>query len=259
MLDPGQLRLSIALDSGQKEKWHRGNRRVSGPSEETSSILLASGARIGMGRGFEAEASLPVAWLDAKGEEGKESRFGAGDLLTRILWSRGIGGWTYGFSAGMYWPVGELGTSEVPATATFSTGTYDPAVDVFLSGPSFRGVDWYASAGTRQIFGEQDNGSRLGSSYTVSLGLTGRVVNRLAGQVLLSYFARERDEGNVMEDTGGDWLYIQPFLRADIFASASHAVQALVGVRVPLIQNVEGTQLVESTSLSLGFAHTLNF
>ena len=65
--------------------------------------------------------------------------------------------------------------------------------------------------------------------------------------------------GNMMEDTGGDWLYFQPFLSADIFVRPSYAVQALIGGRVPLMQNVRGTQLVESPAVSLGLAQTVRF
>jgi hypothetical protein len=208
---------------------------------------------------LEAEASLPVAWLDARDELEEESTSGVGDLLTRVVWSRASGPWSYAVSAGMYWPVGEMGNEDLPASATFSTGSVDPALGAFLSGPPFRGFSWFTSVSTRQVLDKRNNGSRLGSSYTATLGLNRQLAKRFSGQVLVSYFARERDEGNMMEDTGGDWLFVQPFLRADVYARPSYAVQVLLGVRVPLIQDVEGTQLVESPSLSLGFAHTVSF
>lgn len=230
-----------------------------GPPREASSLLLINSVRTGLSKTLEAEASLPLAWMDARDESGEESRSGAGDLLTRIVWSRGTGRWSYGISVGTFWPVGELGSKELPASATFSTGTIDPAFGAFLSGPSFRGVGWYMSISTRQVLGIRKDGSRLGSSYTGAFGLNRRVTNRLAGQLLLTYFAREHDDGNEMEDSGGDWLYVQPFLSMDIYARPSYALQVLMGARVPLIQNVRGTQLVESPSLSLGLAHTINF
>jgi len=115
------------------------------------------------------------------------------------------------------------------------------------------------SVSTRQVLGKREGGSRLGSSYTGVFGLNRRLANRFVGQLLLTYFAREHDEGNKMEDSGGDWLYIQPFLSADIYARPSYAFQVSVGARVPLIQSVQGTQLVESPSFSLGLAHTVNF
>jgi hypothetical protein len=65
--------------------------------------------------------------------------------------------------------------------------------------------------------------------------------------------------GDEPEDTGGDWLYLQPFLSMDVLVRPSFAVQATVGGRVPLVQNVRGTQLVESPSVSLGVAQTFRF
>lgn len=201
---------------------------------------------------------MPIAWMDASDESGEESRSGAGDLLTRITWSSGSGRWSYGASVGAYWPVGELSSENLPASATFSTGSVDPALGAFLSGPPFRGFSWYTSVSTRQVLGAREDGSRLGSSYTAAWGLNSRIVNRLGGQIVLTYFSRERDEGNDMEDSGGDWVYVQPLLLVDVYTQPSYAFQILAGARIPLMQSVHGTQLVESASFSIGLAHTVN-
>jgi hypothetical protein len=92
----------------------------------------------------------------------------------------------------------------------------------------------------------------------MSFGLSRPLTARIDGQLLLSYFARARDKGNMMEDTGGDWVYLQPFLSANVYANPSYALQLSIGARVPLLQRVEGTQLVESPNFSFGLAHTIN-
>jgi hypothetical protein len=197
--------------------------------------------------------------MDAQDEAGKVSRSGVGDLLTRISWGSGTESWSYGVSAGAYWPVGELGNQDLPATATFSTGTVDPTVGAHISGPPLFGFVWFSSVSSRFVVSERDNGSRLGSNYTVSFGLSRMLANRIDGQLLLTYFARARDKGNMMEDSGGDWVYLQPFLSADVYANPSYALQISIGARIPLVQRVEGIQLVESPNFSFGLAHTINF
>lgn len=92
----------------------------------------------------------------------------------------------------------------------------------------------------------------------MSLGLGRPITDRIDGRLLLSYFARERDKGNMMEDSGGDWVYLQAFLSANAYAKPSYALQLLIGARVPLLQRVEGIQLVESPNFSFGLASTIN-
>ena len=196
--------------------------------------------------------------MDAKDEAGEVSRSGVGDLLTRISWGRGTESWSYGVSAGVYWPIGELGDQDLPTTATFSTGTVDPTVGAYISGPPLRGFVLHSSMSSRFVVGERDDGLRLGSNYTVSLGLSRPLPARINGQLLLTYFARGRDKGNIMEDSGGDWVYLQPFLSADVYTNPSYALQVSLGARIPLVQRVEGTQLVESPNFSFGLAHTIN-
>jgi hypothetical protein len=111
---------------------------------------------------------------------------------------------------------------------------------------------------TRLVLGERDDGSQLGSNYTMSFGVGRSVASRIDGQLLLTYFSRSRDKGNMMEDTGGDWIYLQPYLTADVYANPSYALQVSIGARIPLLQRVEGTQLVESPNFSFGLAHTIN-
>ena len=62
----------------------------------------------------------------------------------------------------------------------------------------------------------------------------------------------------MMEDTGGDWIYLLPFFSADIYTKPAYAIQVSIGARIPLMQRVEGTQLVESPNFSIGLAQTIN-
>ncbi len=254
----GQLRFSSFLESTKKDTWQNLNREVYGPPREASSLLLLNSIRAGLSKNLEFEVSIPVAWMNAKNESGEVSTSGVGDLLTRISWGGVTESWIYGVSAGAYWPVGKLGNQDLPATATFSTGTVDPAIGAYMSGPTLLGFGWYSSVSSRLVVSERDDGSRLGSSYTMSLGISRTLTNRIDGQLLLTYFVRDRDKGNMMEDTGGNWIYIQPFLSASLYAKPSYAFQVSIGARVPLLQRVEGTQLVESPNFSFGFAHTIS-
>jgi hypothetical protein len=278
-LEFGQMRVSTFFESALRDKWHRGSDEVPGPPREASSFILVNTLRAGLSRSLEADVTLPIAWLDAKDEFGEESSAGVGDLLTRVTWNGGTDQWSYGISAGAYWPVGELGSPDLPPTATFSSGTIDPTLGAFLAGPLFNGFGWFTSVNSRLVVGERDDGMSFGSNYTAVLGVARRISKRIDGQLLLTYFALERDKAgtegamssqasgdamdimmdNMVEDAGGNWLYLQPFVSANLFARPSYALQASIGARLPLVQSVEGTQLVESPSFSFGFAHTVTF
>jgi hypothetical protein len=255
-LDSDQFRFSTSVETVRRDRWHQGRREVAGPAREASSVVLSSRLSGAITGSLGVEASLPFAWLDASDAIADESRTGAGDLLTRLHWRRTASGWSYGLSAGAYWPVGNLGSEELPATATFSSGTVDPSVGGFVSLPRVGGWGCQVSWDARLVASERDAGSRLGSSFAVSLGWDRSLTRRLAGQVVLTYFGRASDEGNPMEDTGGDWLYFHPFMSANVFVRPSYALQVTAGGRIPVVQNVRGTQLVESPSLSLGIAQT---
>jgi hypothetical protein len=257
-LEAGQLRFVMLLEAAHRDTWHRGSQEVAGPPREASSYLLVNTLGVALGKGLGAEASLPVAWMEAKDEAGEDSRSGVGDLLTRVMWSHAAGNWSYGLAAGAYWPVGELGSQDLPAAATFSTGTVDPSFSASLSGLPIGGFAWRFSASTRLVVDERDDGSRLGSSLTGAFALDRRLHSRVGGRLILTYLTRESDEGNAMEDSGGEWLYLQPFLTTDAFLRPSYAIQVVLGARFPLVQDVHGTQLVESPSFTLGFAQTFN-
>lgn len=221
--------------------------------------MVSSRLRAAISGSLDAEIALPVAWLDASDAAGEESRTGVGDLLTKLHWGGGSGDWSWGLSLGAYWPVGDLGEADLPATATFSSGTVDPSIGGSVTLPRLGGWGWHVSWDARLVAVDRDDGTRLGSSFTTTVGWDRPLAKRLDGQVVLTYFGRASDEGNPMEDSGGDWLYLQPFLSADLLVRPAYAVQATVGGRIPLVQNVRGMQLVESPALSLGIAQTFRF
>jgi len=271
-LDAGHFRLSANLESVSRDEWHRGGQSVDGPDSEASSVVLATRLRGAITGSFAAEVSLPVAWTEASDAAGEESSTGVGDLQTRLHWTRAANGWAWGVSAGAYWPVGDLGGEALPANATFSSGTVDPSLGAFVALPRVAGWGCQLSTDTRLVVADNDDGSRLGSSFTAAIGWDRSITRRLDAQVAVTYFGRAADEaapmdlggghmghGDEPEDTGGDWLYLQPFLSMDLLVRPSFAVQATVGGRFPLVQNVRGTQLVESPSVSLGVAQTFRF
>jgi hypothetical protein len=258
-LSSGHFRFSTSVESVRRDEWHQGGQEVSGPAKEASSVVLTSRLQGAITKSLSAEVSLPIAWLNASDAAGEESRTGAGDLQTKIHWSRSSADWSYGLSAGAYWPVGDLGGDELPSTATFSSGTVDPSLGGFVTLPRRGGWGCQLSWDARVVVSERDDGTRLGSSFTAVLGLGRPLRERLDAQLVMAYFGRAADEGNSMEDTGGDWLYAQPFLSADVLVRPSYAVQVTAGGRIPLVQNVRGTQLVESPSLTLGLAQNFRF
>lgn len=232
---------------------------MDGPDKQASSVLWVNSLRVGIRRGFEAELALPVAWMEAKDAAGTAKRTSVGDVPTRIVWNAARRAWSYGLSGGVYWPVGELGTEGLPATATFSTGTVDPTAGAHLRGPELFGFGWQLSSSARLVVADQDDGSRLGSSFTTTAALDRPLGRRFVAQALLTHFHRQADRDNMMEDSGGDWLYLQPQLLANLLARRDRSIQAYFGARIPLRQNVRGMQLVESTALSFGLALTREF
>jgi hypothetical protein len=271
-LDAGHFRFSASVESVSRDEWRRGGQSADGPDAEASSLVLGTRLRGAITESFAAEVSLPVAWTEARDAVGEESGTGVGDLQTRLHWTRAPGDWAWGVSAGAYWPVGDLGGEALPANATFSSGTVDPAVGAFVALPRVAGWGCQLSIDARLVVADNDDGSRLGSSFSAVMGWDRSLTRRLDAQVALTYFGRAADDpapmdmagghmghGDEPEDTGGDWLYLQPFLSMDVLVRPSFAVQATVGGRVPLVQNVRGTQLVESPSVSLGVAQTFRF
>lgn len=248
----------MSLDSTRRDTWHRGSEEVAGPAKEASSVLWSNILRLGISHSLEAEVALPVAWMDAEDPAGRVTRTSIGDVPTLLTWSHRRSDWTMGVTGGVYWPVGELGTEGLPATATFSTGTVDPTIGAYLLGPLLGDWGWHVSSSTRWVVSDQDDGSRLGSSFSTSLGVNRTIGPRFVGQVLVTHFHRQTDTGNAMEDSGGDWMYAQPQVLANVFTRPDQSLQAMVGARIPMLQNVRGTQLVESPSLSFGLAYTRN-
>jgi hypothetical protein len=220
--------------------------------------LVVSGIlRAALGGDWEAEASLPVSWLEAADERGEESRTGTGDLLTRLHWGRRAGAWGYGLSAGAFWPVGELGSGDLPTTANFSSGTVDPVLGLQVGRQVGGDLEVSLATTARLVVADHEEGRRLGSSLTTSLSLRRPLSRAVSLQLLCIHLARGEDQGNAMEDTGGEWLYLQPLAVVKLRARPDHALQGVLGGRFPLAQNVRGRQLVDSPALVAGLALTL--
>lgn len=253
---PGQVRLTSIVDAAQRDTWHRGTVEVDGPDRSASSVLWVNDVRFGLGRSLEFDLRLPAAWMDARDGAESVERNSVGDLATLLTWTGAREDWMLAATAGVHWPTGDLASDGLPATATFSTGTIDYAAGVSVAGPRVAGWGWQVTTISRLVFDEQDDGRRLGSSSTTTFGVDRPVGSRWVGQLLLTHFHRQADDGPVMEDTGGDWIYLQPQIAADLFTRPDHAIQAVAGLRIPLRQDVRGTQLVDTTTFNVGLAYT---
>jgi hypothetical protein len=197
--------------------------------------------------------------MDATDPGGSVSDSGVGDLLTEVRWNRVGGAWTYGLAGGLYWPLGDLQSGGLPTTATFSSGTIDPTFNAYLSGPGAGGFDWTLTGSTRLVVSDQSEDRRLGSTYMSSLWVDRAIAAGLGGQVQLIYFHRGEDSGNVMEPSGGHWVYLSPGISYAFFAQSGRSLQATLALRIPLLQDVVGRQLVESPALNFGLGYTIEF
>lgn len=251
------MQVSLLVDSARRDSWHEGNNRVEGPALEASSVLLVSSLRFGIHDGFEGRISVPFAWMKAKDPGGEASNSGVGDFLAELRWNRFGSNWRYGISVGSYWPLGELSSQSLPATATFSTGTVDPTFGGYLSGPPLSGFSWNLASTVRLVISNRSDDHRLGSSITSGFTIDRKLTTGFAGQLQLIYFHRKADSGPVMEPSGGNWLYMSPAASYRLFADKKHSLQATLAVRIPLLQDVVGRQLVESTSLNFGLGYTV--
>lgn len=260
------MRLALSIDATDRDTWHMGSREVEGPDRKASSYLWMTSLRAGIASSLEAEIALPVAWMDARDGDERVQTSSIGDVPTLLTWTRQHPSWSWSLTGGVYWPTGEIGADSLPATANFSTGTIDPTFAVQLLGPAWRGWNWQLATVTRQVIQEKEDGSRLGSSITTTFGVSRAIGRRLVGQVLAMHFHREEDQHAPMgtgmmdmaEDSGGDWLYLQPQLVGSVLTRPDHALQVMLGARLPLVQNVVGMQLVDSPTVTLGVAYTRN-
>lgn len=230
---------------------------MDGPDREASSLVLMTGLRAAMGPELEFEASLPVSWLNARDGAVEEEKTGTGDLLTRVHLSRNLGHWTLGASAGVYWPVSNLDGAGLPEVATFVSGTIDPVLGLGISGGLWSGIDVGLFSSARLVVSDFEDGRRLGSTFTTTASIRHVVSRKLSLQGLVTHLHRQTDTGNMMEDSGGDWIYLQPQAAWKVAASGSRAWQFLMGLRLPVHQNVRGTQLVDSPSFLAGLSVTM--
>ncbi len=125
-LAAGQLRVLLSSQTNSRDSWHEGNRFIVWKDEETSSFLLVPEVSIGLGRGFDLAAALPWARSRAESTMDEDKASGFGDAAVRLSWHRALEPVSLSVFAGAYMPVGDLGADELPTTATFTTGTWDP-------------------------------------------------------------------------------------------------------------------------------------
>ncbi len=112
----------------------------------------------------------------------------------------------------------------------------------------------YRQTGSNDRFAEGDS-YRFGNEFVSDLGVTNELAGNLSYMISLQYRSTSSDQlnGNNMPNTGGKWLSAVPSLNF----SVSDMVSVRLSGRVPVYQNLNGTQ--PTTSYAVSGTLFLNF
>jgi len=174
--------------------------------------------------------------------------------------------------AGLKVPTGQTDVrngdgEEAELTLQPGTGSVDPllGVDVrsLFSVPGLRGdpVTLPAFAGVFLKTPGSDGryGYRPGTDLLVNVGASYPLAARLFAQGQINFRYRDRDHvGNApgldREDTGGEYLYLSPGLSV----TPTDQLAGYAYVQVPVMQRVNGIQLVSEWNLLVGLTYTMD-
>ncbi|CAN5474379.1 hypothetical protein BH23BAC3_BH23BAC3_30700 [soil metagenome] len=113
----------------------------------------------------------------------------------------------------------------------------------------------YQRTGANDRFADGDS-YMFGNALVSSLGITNDLMGNLSYLISLRYRSTTSDQlnGNNMPNTGGRWLSIDPSLNVPV----SDTISARISGRIPVYQNLNGTQPTTSYAISGSFFFNFN-
>ncbi|SMO56777.1 hypothetical protein SAMN06265218_105234 [Fodinibius sediminis] len=133
------------------------------------------------------------------------------------------------------------------------TGAWD-GVGWFLFSRTFRSANInlhmngsYRSTGTNTRFNASDR-YKFGNEFVSVLGVSGPMADRFSYSIIVKYRTTSSDKrnGNVLPNTGGEWLNFRPGVGYPL----SDRLSIQLNGEIPLYQNLKGTQPTTSYILS---------
>ncbi len=163
----------------------------------------------------------------------------------------------YGVEFGLKLPTGSHTLDNAEGTIAEralqpGTGTTDVILGGYVSSHTLHeGLTWFAHGLLQITTGEKDH-FKPGNRISVTGGLRYPFAEGLAGLFQASALIKQRDAGDEAEPdlSGGRFLYASP----GIGYSMNHDTQMYAFVQLPVIQNVNGIQLVAERSYVAGFS-----
>jgi len=218
-------------------------------------------------------ATLPVIHVSFKGKtltgenvSTSDTKLGDLSLVAQYFWLFGYFAAPTMFSLGIGVNIPSGGGIKNPVASdrNFVSGTVDP---IFLSSIIFTlQGPWSANASVyaRPIFSEADDSTKSGSFLFVGVGTGFSFIfsenSGLDVSLGASGLHRAQDKINDQPfvNSGGNWIYITPGVKASFLGRGIHRLQLSMGMEIPVYQNVQGNQLTEDWTLRFGLSYGLH-
>jgi hypothetical protein len=151
----------------------------------------------------------------------------------------------------------------LPADMQPGTGSFDGLLwiyfakgDIFSPQLTFVANSSYRLNGTNKRFGLDQAGYKFGNEFILTSGIAYITDTFFDLTLLARYRNTSQDQFSIgtIPNTGGDWIYVLPGINFNISKSL---ITSLIG-EIPIYQNVIGTQLTTTFSISLSMNYSIN-
>lgn len=247
MNDTDNWSISVEWLTQDSAGTNQGNQRLAGPSAERTSFEQTSLVVRGpISENWTLGLLVPRIEIH-KREVGNPANDvnlqGLGDLTLYGEYGSNDLRWLFGVTL----PTGDEAESPAPGLVPPSllqlgTGTINPLIGMVWDGGDGEGLDPYFDAVAVLPFDDSDAGLQAGHTITARAGALWRLDSPLTPGIQLEMVRRTEDRlnGSYLANTGATLWTLVPSLQFPLGGGAS----GRVSFRMPLEQDVEGTQLV---------------
>ncbi len=266
MIHKGDLQFGVSYRYSNRDIRRNGSKRIPNPNNlETTSQTATFNLNFGLSNNFSIAVSAPVIRLERSAtgakaaENGTSTTFGDLSVLPRFFFSPRL----FGKPTNLQVAIGaSLPTSNGSFKAEtnqrdFASGTIDPLMSATLAALVGGGANIFVSLYSRLTL-TQSNGREAGDLYSARLGVTRPIIgDKLRGSFRLRWTHIAPDVvtdslGTVSAISGDDFYSISPGLSMTLAGSGEGALHGWIEVDIPVRQFVQGDQLTEQWSVSLG-------
>ncbi len=260
------MQVGVSYRYSNRDVRRNGSKEIPNPDNlETTSQTATFNLNFGLSNKFSIAVSAPVIRLERSAtgakaaENGTSTTFGDLAVLPRFFFSPRL----FGKPTNLQLAVGaSLPTSNGAFKAEtnqrdFASGTIDPLLSGTLAALVGGGANIFVSLYSRLTLTES-GGREAGDLYSARVGVTRPIIgDKLRGSFRLRWTHIEPDliidSVGARSNVGGDDFYsISPGLSMTLAGSGEGAVHGWLEVDIPVRQFVQGDQLTEQWSVSLG-------